>query len=215
MGSSETAKENNTKYKKQLGLLKLMREKPFDAAAAMSLLSKIGGIDEPFEDEHHYLTTFLETATEENNSSAVKFLLEYGSDPNMLRAEEGICPLDDLMFPAEKKADNQERLAVAKLYFKYGADPNLVFDPPESIYDYVTYEVFNHMGEYDRDYLIGFYKLLIAYGGGGKQYPTPNLSEPIDIEKIEDYEIRFFQAEDGYHIIGRVFTPDGRDIGRV
>ena len=214
MGNSETAKGNNTRHKKQLTLLKLMREKPFNAAAAMPILPEIGGIDEPFEGEHHYLTTFLEAATEENNSSAVKFLFEHGSDPNMLRIEDGVCPLDDLMYPAEEKADNQERLEIAKLFLEYGADPNIMTDG-ETLYDYVIYEAFEHIGEYDRDYLLKFYLLLVAFGGGGKEYPKPELAEKIDLDHIFEYDFKFFRCEDGYHLEGHVFTPDGRDIGRV
>ncbi len=213
MGNSETAKGNDTKRKKQLELLNLVRAKPFDEVSVSRLLDEIGGIDEPIEDNRD-LTTYLFAATEENNLRAVRFLLDHGSDPNMIIGEWEDCPFEDLQFPPDDKADNQERLEIAKQFLEHGADPNLKTNG-ESVYDYVTYEAFEHIGEYDRDYLLKFYLLLIAFGGGGKEYPKPELTEKIDLDHIFEYDFKFFRCEDGYHLEGHVFTPDGRDIGRV
>lgn len=206
--------KTTNRHEKQLELLKLMREKPFDEDVAARLLAEVGNIDEPIEGDYHYPTTYLSVATEENNIFAVKFLFEHGSNPNLVFGEDNDSPLWDLVRPEDDKDDIQERMAVAKLYFQYGADPNLMTDG-ETVYDYVTFNIFEHMGDRDWDYLLGFYKILIAYGGGGVEYPKPNLTEPIDKDRIDDYDIRFHLAEDGYHIIGYVITPDGRNIGRL
>lgn len=213
MGNNETVKENNTKRQKQLALLTQVKAKPFDEASASRLLDEVGGIDEPFDDNRNPMT-YLLAATEENNLRAVRFLLDHGSDPNMMIGEWEDCPFENLQFPPDDKADNQERLEIAKLFLEHGADPNIPIDGV-ALYDYVTYEAFEHIGEYDRDYLLKFYLLLVAFGGGGKEYPKPELAEKIDLDHIFEYDFKFFRCEDGYHLEGHIFTPDGRDIGRV
>lgn len=63
---------------------------------------------------------------------------------------------------------------------------------------------------------MGFYKLLIAYGGGTDTgYGKPELSVPIDVSRIDEYRIRFYACDDGYHVGGRMIDPDGNDIGEL
>lgn len=104
------------------------------------------------------------------------------------------------------------RIEIAKLFLINGANPNLECDR-ECLYDYVTFKVFNEMGDPDWDYLLRFYKLLIAYGGGGYGYLHPVLTEPINKALTDAYDIRFEQCENGYHVQGHVITPDGKEIG--
>jgi len=121
-----------------------------------------------------------------------------------------------LQYAAENPAQNTVRLKIAKLFFEYGADPNIKCDDGETLFDYVFYKVFNDSHDSEWNYLCQFFLLLIAYGGGGVgHYPTPQLAEPIDKQRIDEYELRLFLWEDGYHLEGHIFTPDGVDIGCV
>ncbi len=65
------------------------------------------------------------------------------------------------------------------------------------------------------DYLLDFYNLLVAYGGGGLGYPKPQFEEEIDKDQIDDYQIEFELCEDNYHIRGYVVDSDGKRIGKL
>ena len=115
----------------------------------------------------------------------------------------------------EDEAD--QRLKMAKMFFEFGGDPNLWYEG-ESLYDHVLWEVFNdsysvHEWEYSKRFFI----LLLAYGGGERRsdYPKPSLREPIDKERIDMYDLKLITCEDGYHLEGHIFNPDGIDIGTV
>lgn len=59
-----------------------------------------------------------------------------------------------------------------------------------------------------------FYNHLAAHHGAtGTEYGPPALTEPIDKERIEEYDVLFRRCEDGYHIEGYLISPDGHDIG--
>ena len=62
-----------------------------------------------------------------------------------------------------------------------------------------------------------FFIFLVAYGGGkeASRYGLPNLTEPIDKNRIYEYDFKLVPCEDGYHLEGHIIAPDGKDIGAV
>lgn len=61
-------------------------------------------------------------------------------------------------------------------------------------------------------------RILIAYGGGSNEsgrYPKPKLKEAIAESHLDEYAFTLFQCDDGYHLEGHLFDPDGIDIGTV
>lgn len=194
-------------------LLTLIKDSPIDKDAAMRCLGNIADLNLPFWDLDGYSSTYLYEAQSYNNVEAVRLLLENGADPN---ANIDPFSLWALQYAAENPAQNTVRLKIAKLFFEYGADPNIKCDDGETLFDYVFYKVFNDSHDSEWNYLCQFFMLLIAYGGGGVgHYPTPQLAEPIDKQRIDEYELRLFLWEDGYHLEGHIFNPDGVDIGCV
>ncbi len=156
----------------------------------------------------------LYSAQLDNDYPAIKALLESGADPN--GSIDGDCPFWELQYAPDDPQSEDTRIEIAKLFLIHGANPNL--DPEcdgETLYDYVMYKIFNEMSYPDWDYLLRFYKLLIAYGGGGYGYPRPALTEPVDKTLTDAYDILFEQCEDGYHIQGHVIAPDGKEIGTL
>ena len=200
-------------------LLSMFKTKPFDREVAQRLLKEISDLNQPISDLHGYTSTYLFEAQSENNVEAVQFLLENGADPNF-RDENLIseCALDDLHFLWEEmEEESAQRLKIAKLFFDFGGDPNLQLEG-ETLYDHVLWEVFNDdISPHQCTYIIEFFKILIAYGGGGgnSYYHKPSLAEPIDKNRIEEYKLELFLCEDGYHLEGHLFNPDGIDIGIV
>lgn len=200
-------------------LLTMFKSKSFDKATATRLLTEIPDLNQPISNLDGYASTYLFEAQTYNNVDAVRFLLENGADPNYCNLDliDG-CALDDLHFLWEEMQEEAaQRLEIAKLFFEYGADPDLWYET-ETLYDHVLWEVFNDsMTPHDWDYLHRFFILLVAYGGGaGKSnYMGAQLSEPIDKSRIDEYDLRLFRYEDGYHLEGHIFNPDGVDIGIV
>lgn len=196
-------------------LLALMEQKPFDEQRASCLLEGIKDIDQtiPAADiaDLMYDTTLLIEAVDSCNPDAVRFLFEHGADPNYIN-EDYDCPLSDLQFGYDDPEDDQDRYKTAKLFLEYGADPNLMVEG-ETVFDAVTYSVYDDFGELDFPYLVEFYKLLVLYGGGGFGYEKPELSEPVDLNRADEYKVRFRFLEDGHHIEGHLLDPDGKDIG--
>lgn len=198
-------------------LLELLRQQSFDKERATQILEDIPDINQPILDENGYSTTYLYEAQGANAVQAVHFLLEQGADPNFYAPNLLCdCPLWDLQYRADEETDNAARYEIAKLFFQYGANPNMMRDG-ESLYDCVVYEVYNHIGDRGWDHRLLFYKLLIAYGGGEDKgiYGKPDISEPIALDKIDDYEVVLRRCEDGYHIRGILLNPDGKEIGRL
>lgn len=149
--------------------------------------------------------------------AAVRFLLEHGADPNLyVPGLISDCALLDLPLLWDDTEDEvPQRLQIAKLFFDFGGDPNLMVYG-ETLYDDVVFTLFNDTPlnwEYTKRLLI----LLIAYGGGGEPsgYAKPDITEPIDKGRIHEYTLKIFQCEDGYHLEGHIFNPDGMDIGIV
>ena len=200
-------------------LLTMFESKTFDREKAARILAEIPDLNQPILDSGSYSTTYLYEAETYNNVEAVHFLLENGADPNYCNLDIlNSCALDDLHFLWEEMQEEAaQRLKIAKMFFEFGGDPNLLYDG-ETLYDHVLWEVFNDSyTPHDWEYIRSFFKILVAYGGGGgKSYNSrPKLSEPIDKSRIDEYEFALFQCEDGYHLEGHMINPDGVDIGIV
>ena len=204
-------------------MIKLIITSPFDADQAAITLRGISDIDQTILDsKYRFETTLLGEAVRNNNLGAVQFLLEHGANPNYI-GEDFDCPLSDLEFGFDEDTPEEDRTRyeIAKKFFEYGADPNLLLEG-ETIFDRVTYSIYNHGGGPSWPYRVEFYKLLILYGGGGhiyengaQGYGKPEFSEPIDLSRIDDYQVCFRKHKDGYHIEGHLLNPAGRDIGTL
>ena len=200
-------------------LLSMFESKTFDTTRASQLLSEIADLNSPISDLKGYSTTYLYEAETYNNVEAVRFLLENGANPNLDYIEliNG-CALTDLHFLWEEMTEEAEqRLSIAKLFFDFGGDPNLNYEF-ETLYDHVLWEIFNDsITPHNWEYLKRFFILLIAYGGGCKdsRYGKPVLRETIDKSCINQYDFKLFKCEDGYHLEGHLFDPNGNDIGTV
>lgn len=195
------------------GLLTMIAGEVFDRERATQILKEIPDLNEPILDLGGYPSTYLFEAQSCNHVEAVKFLLEKGADPNYCNLQLGYCccALDDLHFLWEEMSDQvEERLEIARLFFEYGGDPNLYIEL-ESLYDHVRWEVFNEDVPHDRAYLHRFFLLLLAYGGGKNR----QFSQAIDRSRIDEYRLKLFLCEDGYHLEGHLFDPGGNDIGTV
>ena len=200
-------------------LLKSFNAPQFDKAAALRILTEIPNLNQPILNLGGFSSTYLFEAQTRNNVEAVRLLLENGADPNLYIPNiTNDCALTDLHFLwDEMESDVPKRLEVAKLFFDFGGDPNLDYDG-ESLYDHVLWEIFNdEHTPHDWKYLCSFFKILIAYGGGGgrSHCPKPKLTEPIDKNRIDEYDFHLFRCEDGYHLEGHIFNPDNVDIGIV
>ena len=204
-------------------MIKLITTRPFDVERANMVLQGISDIDQTIlVGEYGYETTLLGEAVDNNNFGAVQFLLEHGANPNYI-GETFDCPFSDLEFGYDE--DNPEedhiRYRIAKLFFEHGADPNLLLEG-ETIFDSVTFSIYNDGGGLSWPYRVEFYKLLVIYGGGGYVYKNgahgygkPEFSEPIDLSRVDEYQVCFRRHEDGYHIEGHLLNPDGKDIGML
>ena len=130
--------------KGNIDLLTMIESKAFDQAKALHIIEDISDLNQPILNLDGYSTTYLFEAQESNNVEAVRFLLEHGADPNLDIPELlNDCPLHDLHFLWQEMEDYvQQRLEIAKLFFEFGADPNLPYDG-ETLYDHVRWEVFN------------------------------------------------------------------------
>ena len=211
---------NEENYEKgNAELLLMFKSKTFDCAIASSIIAGIPDLNQPILDLSGYSTTYLFEAESYNNVEAVRFLLENGANPNIDVPDAlNDCPLNDLHFLWQEMGDEAEqRLEIAKLFFEFGADPNLLYDW-ETLYDHVLWEVFNDdITPHDWKYIKQFFLILVAYGGGGKSSYSdpPKLTEEIDKTRLNQYDFKLFVCEDGYHLEGHIFNPDGVDIGTV
>ena len=205
-----------TTEEKRNCLLRQMSVIPFDIASVVCCLDALDSINQEIKSPNGIETTLFQVALESNNYAAVKFLLEHGADPNHIIGEGSLAdaPLWDLQYPPDNPKDTKKRLDIAKLCFEYGADPCLEYDG-ETLYDYVIYKVFNEIGDPDWDYTVSFFIILLAYGGTSKNYRVPEFTESIDKNRIDEYSLKFFLCEDGYHIEGYLQNPDGSEIGQI
>ncbi len=147
-------------------LLKLIRHS-CDAEEIREQVRKIENINEPILNEEGYSTTYLYEAVSASNLPAVQVLLESGADPNYYNDDLIYdCPLWELQYCDE--FDPEIRYQIAEEFFQHGADPNFILDEEaDSLYEYVRYKLYNDSPPSPEfDYLLKFYNLLIAYGGG-------------------------------------------------
>ena len=164
-----------------------------------------------------YSATYLCEAVTENNLAAVAYLLDHGADPNLYNPDldEG-CALWDLQY-LDVGQDWKTRYEIGKLFFRYGADPNLEVDG-ETFYHYVLFKVYNDDPRDENDWqnLLHLYLLLVLYGGGndGTENEDPQLKN-IDRSKIDEYEIRIVQHEDGYHLFGELIDAEGNVLMKL
>lgn len=195
-------------------LLKILRGDRFDPVRAAQLVQGCA-LNTPLLDENGYKTTYLNEAVRENHLEAVRFLLAHGADPNY--SDDWICPLFELQF-CEQDQDAHIRYEIAKLFLQYGADPNLEWEG-ESIYDEVTYEVYNNLPELPawRETLMQFYKLLVLSGGGredGRGYHKAALLHQVDVQRPDDYAIRIVPMEN-QKLAGYLIDQNGEIAGEL
>lgn len=199
-------------------LLAMFKSKVFDYAAAQEIIADIPDLNKPILDLNGYSTTYLYEAEENNNIEAVRFLLENGADPNLdIPGLINGCPLHDLHFLWEEMEEEQQRLEIVRLFFEFGANPDIQYEI-ETLYDHVLWEVFNDsVSPHDWNYIKKFFICLAAYGGGKKpsRYGIPNLTEPIDKNRIYEYDFRLVPCKGGCDSEGHIIAPDGTDIGTV
>lgn len=163
-----------------------------------------------------YSTTYLYEAVNANNLPAASFLLENGADPNLNNPDLiGDCALWQLQY-LDDGQDWETRYEIAKLFFARGANPNLIVDG-ETLYDYVLFKVYDETPNDDNDWenLLHLYKLIIVYGGGGKALgrERPELKEEINLNRIDEYTVRLYRCEDGYHIEGKLVDGNENVVG--
>ncbi len=197
-------------------VLKMIMDGDFDECLARALLKGVD-LNAPICDLNGYTTSYLYEAVEENNLKAVSFFLENGANPNMINQDYlSSCALWDLQY-IDNNHDWKTRYEIAKLFFQYGANPNLIRER-ESLYDYVVYKVYNDIPENDNDWenLIHFYKLLIIYGGGNDKshYGKPILYN-IDQNKVDEYDVVLSRHGDNYHIVGKLIDRNGNVVGEL
>lgn len=204
-------------YKKgNLTILKMINDNSFDETVADELLCGVE-LNEPIYDEHDFSTTYLYEAVVANNLQAVKYLFEHGADPNFYNPSITCdCPLWELQYIDEGK-NVKERYEIEKLFFKYGAIPNLICEN-EGLYDYVLFKVYNDDPVCEDDWinLLQFYLLLVLYGGGDLEhgYAKPKIDN-VDVDRVDDYHIELYRCDDGYHIGGRLIDKDGTILAEL
>ena len=136
-------------------------------------------------------TIFLESAIVCNNIRMVELLLKNGADPNQSynngdKVIWGMQYSDDLHF--------EIRLKIAQLLLEYGADWSFDLDGDgESLFEYVTWAVFNDFDWYRCRFLI----LLVAYGAKC-DYCTPRIVGEFDKSNMKKYGFRFVPAGNGF-----------------
>lgn len=151
-------------------------------------------------------TKYLYEAQFNNDLEMVRFLLNNGADPNG-KDSDGTPIIWNLQYLWDEESYAEVRYGIAKLFFEYGADPNIKDEmDAETLYDFVLFKVVEDAYSYQWEYLFAFFKLLVINGGGGEGYPKPEFYAPVDKAKADDYNIILKQAEDGYHI--EVFLVD-------
>lgn len=184
-------------------IIKLISNKDFDEKTARNLLEGVDVNCPIFSNK----STFLNVAVQYNNPKAVKLLLELGADPNFGVNDE--YPLWNLQY---LDGDLEDRCEIQKLFFKYGANPNFIWED-ESLYDYVVYKVYNDYFYTGDDFLnlVHFYKLLVINGGGGIGYRKPDVTK-VDPSRPDDYDVEFEYVDGGRYIKGTLIDEDGEVV---
>ena len=203
----------------------MFQNKAFDRTRALELINEIADINQPILNLHGDSSTYLYEAQDYNNIEAVRILLENGANPNFNDPELiGDCALWDLSCPwviAPGECDETEnavRYQIAKLFFSYGADPDIMDidimgDSVDTLFDFVSYDIYTESDAVYWEYTCNFYKLLLAYGGGGGKsaYPKMIFTEAFDKTKIDEYHIQLFSASTYTEI--RMIDPEGKVVG--
>ena len=197
-------------------ILRMIESGSFDGKLAEERLHGVD-LNAPVCDFHEYSTTYLYEAVAENNLAAVAFFLEHGADPNLNNPDLICdCALWELQY-LDVDQDWETRYEIGKLFFRYGADPNLEVDE-ETFYHYVLFKVYNDPPSDENDWqnLLHLYLLLVLYGGGcdGTEDMDPELKS-IDRSRIDEYTIRIVQHEDGYHLYGELIDPEGNVVAEI
>lgn|GEM_PF-3291304 len=202
-----------------LEIIEMINSGGFDEKRAKEILAGTDlnrPINVPIGNTNSYFsTTYLYEAVGANNLPAVAFLLDNGSDPNLFDPDlNGDCALWELQY-IDQDQDWKTRYEIGKLFFRHGADPNLICDG-ETLYDYVLFKVYNDdlYDENDWENLRHLYKLLVLYGGGGKKLGRgrPEFTGDIDLNRIDEYDVRLHLCEDGYHIAGTLVDEEGNEV---
>lgn len=198
--------------------LEMIHSGQFDRLRAEEILPGVD-LNRPIidpSDIHGFTTTYLFEAVQANNLPAVAFLLDNGAAPNLYIPElYNGSALWELQY-IEPEQDWKTRYEIAKLFFRYGADPDLVCDS-EALYDYVCYKVFNENPNDKNDWenLRHLFLLLVVYGGGRLTGRICPILKDIDINRIDEYDIVICPHEDGYHLVGKLVDGNGKEIGVI
>ena len=203
-------------------LLSMMEKRAVNIERAESIIASLEDVNAPIMDMYGCSTTYLCEAVRNICVDAVRLLLRYGADPNANPPDlDYDCALWELAFisPEDNTPDAYSAAyEIAKLLFSAGAKPTLLIEGEvESLYDHVVYSLYNYeVIEGQMPYYLALYKLMIAYGTeDGNVYSLPKLEAKIDLSRIDDYQIRLFRSDDGYHVEGHMYDPKGNDIGRL
>ena len=199
-------------------ILEMIHNGQFDRLRVGEILSGVDlnlPITDP-SDIYGFATTYLFEAVQANNLPAAAFLLENGADPNLYISElYNSSALWELQY-IEPEQDWRTRFEIAKLFFRYGADPDLVCDG-EALYDYVCFKVFDDAPNDKNDWenLRHLFLLLVVYGGGRLTRRVCPILKDIDINRIDEYDIVIRRHEDGYHLVGKLIDGNGKEIGII
>ena len=209
----------NTYPQGDIELLAMFAGGNVDSERASTILSTISDINAPILDLNGYSTTYLYEAQSSCSVDAVRLLLQMGADPNYCNLNLiSSCALWDLQYADPETygaGAYKAKYEIAKLFFAFGANPNISVEG-ETLFDFITFKVYD--GDYhgqELRFLVDLYKLLIIYGGGGSCYPKPELTEAIDMGRIDDYTVELLLCDDGYHITGYLLNPEGIRIGHL
>lgn len=141
-----------------------------------------------------YESTLLNEAAESCNFRMVKLLLQHEADPNLVYAQ-GECVLWDRQYPPEPE-DEETNLQIAQLLLEYGANPNIMTEAdPEDLFSYVAWSMFNDDPDDLWVYRGRFFVLLIAYGGSSR-YARPEIVQPFDKTKMQNYHFHLVPEKD-------------------
>ncbi|MBQ7669864.1 MAG: hypothetical protein IJS45_03985 [Clostridia bacterium] len=199
-------------------ILEMIENQRFDKDLAEKLLSGVD-LNAPIITQNigsfEISGTYLFEAVVNNNLPAVEFLLEHGADPNYFNEKiDDDCALWELQY-IDSNQDWETRYEICKLFFKYGADPNIKNDG-ETLYEYILFKIYYDTANNDVDFenLTHLYMLLCLYGGGDDSVGRPKLYN-ANLDKINEFDISFSMDKNGVLISGTVIDKEGNVIAEV